>query len=196
MKKLSLTAILLTLLALTGCTVTNQNKNLMKEPNGNIRVETATIKRFVPVSFTYQTNVTSCSEVEFLRYVTEKDPTLDNIYEIHWNLIENHHKFLGVIKTEKKYSCNFWGVGVEYGDPLPRVVPTGTAVVTASGETVTPEPATPAVPVAAAMPAVAPVSAPAVAPAEEPMTAAKQEVAAEVAKDTPETAADTTSAKH
>lgn len=118
MKKLNIFAMGLAALVMAGCTVTNQEKNLMKEPNGNIRVETATIKKFVPVSYSYETDVTSCSEVAFLTHVTTQDPSINNIYEIHWNQIENHRHFMG-IKGTKKYTCEFWGVGIQYGDPLP-----------------------------------------------------------------------------
>jgi len=153
MKKIQLLSFALIVAAFTGCTMTHQDKNLMKEPNGNIRVETATIKRFVPVSYTYETNVTTCSEVAFLTYVTKQDPSINNIYEIHWNQIENHKNILG-FKTKKKYTCEFWGVGIEYGGPLPQSSSAMVAVMAApAAGTAAPQTAAPAE-VSAAAPAV------------------------------------------
>jgi len=119
MKKQILLTLGMAMLLVSGCTMTRQEKNPMKEPNGNIRVETATVKKFVAVSYSYETNVTSCSEVAFLTHVTQQDPSINNVYEIHWNQIENHKSFLG-INGKRKYTCEFWGVGIQYGDPLPR----------------------------------------------------------------------------
>ncbi len=116
------TAVVLTL---TGCSVTNVNKNSLKEPNGNIRVNDLAIKSVVPVTYSYNTVDRECSDVEFLKNVTGQKKNgvkIDNVYEIHWNNVENHQKIIG-ISTPKQYSCNFWGIGIEYVVPAPAEAP-------------------------------------------------------------------------
>jgi len=131
MNKLNLTIAALALAALSGCSVTNIEKNGLKEPNGNIRVNDLAIQGVVPVNFSYNTTDQECSEIEFLKSTTGRRVNgvrVDNIYEIHWNHIENHSKVLG-ISSPKQYTCNFWGLGIQYNvgvampAPAPQAMP-------------------------------------------------------------------------
>lgn len=116
MNKINLAITALAIAALSGCSVTNVDKNSLKEPNGNIKVNELAIQGVVPVNYTYNTTDLECSEVEFLKSTTGRKINgirVDNIYEIHWNHVENHTKVFG-ISSPKQYSCNFWGLGIQY----------------------------------------------------------------------------------
>ena len=125
MKKLSILTLGLAAIALIGCsgpkTVTTYDQSPKKDPNGNIRVVHLAIKNTVPVSYSYTTNEESCSEVEFLKHVTGVDKhgnRIDNVYEIHWNIVESTNSdALGHVSS-KRHLCSFWGVGIEYGEPV------------------------------------------------------------------------------
>jgi len=124
MNKLKAFVLGLIAIAIVGCAgqkkVTTYDQSPKKAPNGNIRVVHLAIKSVTPVSYSYQTDEEACSEVKFLQEVTgfKDGHRIDNIYEIHWNNteIKDFDDFGKVHST--KHLCSFWGVGVEYGNPV------------------------------------------------------------------------------
>lgn len=89
-------------------------------------MEQLAIKGLTPVSYSYETQDRECSEIEFLRNTTGKKLNgvrIDNIYEIHWDNLEKHQKLFGFIETPKMYTCNFWGIGIEYGEASATAAP-------------------------------------------------------------------------
>ena len=124
MNKLKAFVLGLIAIAIVGCsgpkTVTTYEQSPKKDPNGNIRVVHLAIKSVTPVFYNYKTDEETCSEVKFLQQVTgiKEGRRIDNVYEIHWNNaeIKDYDQFGKLNST--KHVCSFWGVGVEYGNPV------------------------------------------------------------------------------
>lgn len=117
MKKL----IMISAVAVAFCACSHTTPNI---PAGNyepVPTETLKIKQMIPVSYEYNIAEEGCSEIEFLKkFVGKNQKTdegrihIDNILDIHVNVIEEHKSFMG-LSSAREYKCSMWGLAVEYG---------------------------------------------------------------------------------